>query len=113
MKILLALASLLKSALFKSTDELNPKSHKFDAVKVSIFAFIVLSSLFNFYALKTLGTQLVTIDNHKKQTVKNNKYKECIDQVIRTSTQAAIVRAVKASDVIAAVEECGHKREEE
>jgi hypothetical protein len=113
LKILLALASLLKSALFKSTDELNPKSHKFDAVKVSIFAFIVLSSLFNFYALKTLGTQLVTIDNYKKQASKNNKYKECINQVVRTSTQAAITGSVRSSDVIAAVEECGHKREEE
>ena len=106
LKFLMAIFELLKKALFKHDDEYNVKSHRFDAVKVSIFLFIIGSSLFNYYALKTIASDLVIIDGTKKLIAQDLKYRDCIDTIEQEYKQRAALGPINGRELLQAIRTC-------
>lgn len=96
LKIAVVLMELLRRALFKDKDEFNLNSSKFDALKVSIFLYIVLSAVFTVYSIRTIGSNIIEIRNTKDQIKKYISYEECINKQIN----------IKASDIIPRIQNC-------
>lgn len=82
LKVSIVILELLRKALFKDKDEFNLSSSKFDALKVSIFLYIVLSAIFTIYSIKIMGSNILEIRLAKNQIQKYATYKECIDKQI-------------------------------
>lgn len=82
LKVSIVILELLRKALFKDKDEFNLNSSKFDALKVSIFLYIVLSAIFTIYSIKIIGSNILEIRLVKNQIQKYTTYKECVDKQI-------------------------------
>ena len=105
-KLLSILFAVLKKALFKDSDEYDVKSHKFDAFKVSIFLFVILACVFNVYAIKTMGGQMIELREHRTELDVKNKYITCIKATIKDKSNLALTTEVKANQLLFELQKC-------
>ncbi len=96
LKVAVVLMELLRRALFKHKEEHDLTSPKFDALKVTIFLYIVLSIIFSILSIKTITSNIIEVQDLKDQIKKYTIHKECIDKET----------AIKSSDLITRIENC-------
>lgn len=105
-KIFEYIAETAKSIVFKSDDELNPKNHKFDSMKFSIFLFIIFASTFNVYAIKYIARQAAIIYELQKTKLKQDIIFMCIDKNLKEQTDRAVLNVQHEGEFSMNVKKC-------
>ena len=111
-KMLLMFISLLKRAFFRNKNQYNVRSKDFDTLKVVMFLYVSVSSIFTVYSVQYIYEQKAEIDKLTLANEANASRADCITEQLTDYMDLMVLSKSEDIKIITMIKKCLKEKKE-